>query len=125
MAYRTIGQETLSVVPVSRSSSVLDKLAELISWTPIERLLDPLYPASKGEPAWPSLAMFKALLLSVWYDLSDVKLAEAVEDRASFRRFCGFSGTEPTPEPTAFVRFRRALIARELDRTLFETAPLR
>ena len=35
--------------------------------------------------------MFKALLLSVWYDLSDVKLAEALDDRASFRRFCGFS----------------------------------
>ncbi|WP_139832134.1 transposase [Mesorhizobium australicum] len=32
-----------------------------------------------------------AMLLSVWYDLSDVKLAEALDDRASFRRFCGFS----------------------------------
>lgn len=38
--------------------------------------------------------MFKALLLSIWYDLSDVKLAEALDDRASFRRFCGFSGSE-------------------------------
>jgi IS5 family transposase len=25
--------------------------------------------------------MFKALLLAVWYDLSDVKLAEALDDR--------------------------------------------
>lgn len=65
--------------------------------------------------------MFKALLLAVWYDLSDVKLAEALEDRASFRRFCGFSGTEATAERTAFVRFRRALIAHGLDRILFET----
>ncbi|MEW9853593.1 transposase, partial [Novosphingobium sp. M1R2S20] len=31
------------------------------------------------------------LLLSIWYDLSDVKLAEALDDRASFRRFCGFA----------------------------------
>jgi len=29
---------------------------------------------SKGEPAWPPLALFKAMLVSVWYDLSDVKL---------------------------------------------------
>ena len=65
--------------------------------------------------------MFKALLLSIWYDLSDVKLAEALDDRASFRRFCGFSGTEPTPERTAFVRLRKALIAQGLDRLLFET----
>ena len=64
--------------------------------------------------------MFKALLLAVWYDLSDVKLAEALDDRASFRRFCGFSGTEVTRERTAFVRFRKALIVRGLDRSLFE-----
>ncbi|MER8402140.1 transposase [Mesorhizobium sp. M1348] len=31
------------------------------------------------------------MLLSIWYDLSDVKLAEALDDRGSFRRFCGFS----------------------------------
>ena len=105
----------------SRSTSSLDKLAELIAWAPIERRLEGLYPASKGEAAWPPLAMFKALLLAVWHDLSDVKLAEALEDRASFRRFCGFSASEPTPERTTFVRFRRALIAHGLDRTLFET----
>ena len=68
----------------SRSSSSLDRLAELITWTPIGRLLKPLYPASKCEPAWPPLARFKALLLAVWHDLSDVKLAEALEGRASF-----------------------------------------
>lgn len=71
--------------------------------------------------------MFKALLLSIWYDLSDVKLAEALDDRASFRRFCGFSGTEATPERTEFVRFRTELDAHNLDRQLFEavTAQLR
>lgn len=120
VAYRSIGQERLSVAAASRSASSLDRLSGLISWAPIAQLLEPLYPASKGEPAWPPLAVFKALLLAVWHDLSDVKLAEALEDRASFRRFCGFSSTEATPERTAFVRFRRALIARGLDRTLFE-----
>ena len=38
------------------------------------------------------------------------KLAEALDDRASFRRFCGFAAHEPTPERTAFVRFRRELV---------------
>ena len=87
-------------------------------------LLEPLYPAAKGEPAWPPLAMFKALLLSIWYDLSDIKLAEALDDRASFRRFCGFSANEATPERTAFVRFRRLLVAHQLDRTLFEAVTM-
>ena len=34
--------------------------------------------------------------------------------------FCGFSRNEATPERTAFVRFRRALIVHGLDRRLFE-----
>lgn len=88
--------------------------------TPITALLDSLYSAAKGEPAWPPLAMFKALLLSIWFDLSDVKLADALDDRASFRRFCGFSGPEATPERTAFVRFRKLLVADGLDGSLFE-----
>ncbi len=56
-----------------------------------------LYTSAMGEKAWPPLAMFKALLLATWYDLSDVRLAEALEDRASFRRFCGFAREEETP----------------------------
>ena len=36
------------------------------------------------------------------------------------RRFCGFSGHEATPERTAFVRFRKTLAVRGLDRSLFD-----
>lgn len=121
MAHRSIGQERFGFAGRMRSTSSLDTLAALIDWSSVAALLDQLYPAAKGEPAWPPLAMFKALLLSIWYDLSDVKLAEALDDRASFRRFCGFSSTEATPERTAFVRFRRLLVAHQLDRSLFGT----
>jgi transposase, IS5 family len=76
--------------------------------------------APKGEKAWPPLAMFNALLLAIWHDLSDVALAGALSDRASFRRFCGFSCAEATPERAAFVRFRRKLLTHGLDRNLFE-----
>jgi len=120
VAQRSIGQERFGFAGRTRPASSLDELAKLIDWSPVAGLLDPIYSATKGEPAWPPLAMFKALLLSVWYDLSDVKLAEALDDRASFRRFCGFSGNEATPERTAFVRYRRLLVARGLDRSLFD-----
>jgi IS5 family transposase len=120
VAQRSIGQERFGFAGRERATSSLDALVSLIDWRPVAALLDPLYPAAKGEPAWPPLAMFKALLLSIWYDLSDVKLAEALDDRASFRRFCGFSANEATPERTAFVRFRGLLVAHKLDRTLFE-----
>ena len=103
-----------------RVASSLDALSELIDWQPISDLLAPLYPARKGEPGWPPLAMVKALLLAMWHDLSDVKLAEALDDRASFRRFCGFARLEAPPERTAFVGFRRLLAAHRLDGGLFE-----
>jgi IS5 family transposase len=98
----------------------LDQLAKLLDWVRVEAQLVDVSSSAKGEPAWPPLALFKALLLSVWYDLSDVKLAEALDDRASFRRFCGFCGNEATPERTAFARFRKALAVRALDKLLFD-----
>ena len=121
VAHRSIGQERFGFSGRTRPASSLDELSKLIDWHSVATLLDPLYSATKGEPAWPPLAMFKALLLSIWYDLSDVKLAEALDDRASFRRFCGFSSNEATPERTAFVRYRRLMVAHKLDRPLFDS----
>jgi len=121
MGQRRIGQERLRLEQASEGrQSSLDEISELIDWSPIAQTLSDIYSAAKGELAWPPLALFKALLIAVWYDLSDVKLAEALEDRVSFRRFCGFSRDEATPERTAFVRFRRELVARGLDHALFE-----
>ena len=119
MARRRIGQEQLRLsTDQNRRSGSLDEIAGLINWAGIDRHLVTIYASAKGEQAWPPLALFKALLLAVWYDLSDVKLAEALDDRASFRRFCGFASDEPTPERTAFVRFRRELVARSLDQVV-------
>jgi transposase, IS5 family len=121
MLRREIGREGLRLAPpaATRRSS-LDELVALIEWAPLAHQLNGIHSAAKGEPAWPPLALFKAVLISDWYDLSEVKLAEALEDRAAFRRFCGFSMSETTPERTAFVRFRRALVARGLDQGLFD-----
>lgn len=120
MSRRRIGQESFGFGDAGRRHSSLDDLATLIDWACVDLRLADISCAAKGEPAWLPLALFKALLLAVWYDLSDVKLAEALDDRASFRRFCGFSGAEPTPERTAFVRFRKALTTRGLDEVLFD-----
>lgn len=121
MSLRRIGQEAFSFgsSDTSRRCS-LDELHDLIDWTPVQHQLAVVSSSAKGEPAWPPLALFKATLLAMWYDLSDVKLAEALDDRASFRRYCGFSANEATPERTTFVRFRKALIAQDLDKALFD-----
>ncbi|MEH6949983.1 hypothetical protein V4R08_01295 [Nitrobacter sp. NHB1] len=70
MAHRSIGQERFGFAGHTGPASSLDEIGKLVDWCPMAILLDPLYAATKGEPAWPPLAMFKALLLSIWYDLS-------------------------------------------------------
>ena len=74
----------------------------------------------KGELGWPPLALFRVMLWATWHDLSDVRLAEALDDRASFLRFCGFAAHEPMPERAAFFRFRRILIRCGLNPVLFQ-----
>ncbi|EIM30976.1 IS5 family transposase [Microvirga lotononidis] len=121
MARRQIGQEVFAFgADRTPHRGSLDRLSEMIDWSSLDRQLVNIYASAKGEPAWPPLALFCAPLRAIWYDLSDVKLAEALEDRASFRRFCGFAAHEPTPERIAFVRFRRELARRSLDKALFD-----
>jgi len=107
MSRRRIGQETFGLGDGLRRQSSLDELAKLLDWVRVEAQLVDVSSSAKGEPAWPPLALFKALLLSVWYDLSDVKLAEALDDRASFRRFCGFSATRRRPSAPRSCAFAR------------------
>src|SRR6266508_5607246 len=109
MAQRRIGQETFRFGAEEEHRTSLDELGALIDWTITNEPLAALYPSRKGEKAWPPLAMFKAFLLATWYNLSDVALSEALADRTSFRRFCGFARDEATPGRTAFVRFRGLL----------------
>lgn len=120
MARRRIAQEDVIARSAPRAALPLLQLAALLDWADIDRHLVGIAVAAKGEHGWPPLALLRGLLLTAWYDLSDVKLAEALDDRASFRRFCGFAAHERTPERTSFFRFRRELVRRGLDRALFE-----
>ena len=119
MARRQIGQEGLRLSEgLAWHGSSLDAVAALLNWGEIDRALNDISAAANGERGWPPLAPFQALLLATWHDLSDIRLIEALDDRASFRRFCGVAAHEPTPERTAFFRFRAGLVRRGLDRVL-------
>jgi IS5 family transposase len=104
----------------------LERIANLIDWSAFTPILRRLTANGPGRPPYPALAMFKALLLAQWYQLSDPALEEALADRLSFRRFCGFALDEATPDETTICRFRNALAAggrgeqlmAELDRQL-------
>lgn len=98
----------------------LERITGLIDWGPLERLVAPLRSGEMGRPPYDPLAMFKGLLLQQWYGLSDPGLEEALLDRVSFRRFCGFALDAETPDETTFCRFRNTLKEAGLGEALFK-----
>ncbi len=121
MGQRRIGQGSLAeaLLPAGAGSNRrLERIAALIDWASMERLLAPLR-APTGRPGYPPLALFRALLLAQWYQLSDPGLEEALADRLSFRRFCGFGLDDGTPDETTLCRFRGTLAERGLAEALF------
>ena len=79
-----------------------DEMGQLVDWMEIDWLLAGVSTAAKKELGWPLLALFRALRLATWLDLSDVQLAEALDNRTSFRRLCGFAaGQYPRRTPDA------------------------
>jgi IS5 family transposase len=130
-----------------RTMAFLDKCERLIPWEklagsvadvfsrPAKSDPDKSKPAeskpAKGEPArgevrrggrphWPVKLYVKCLMLQKWFNLSDPQLEEQLRDRISFRRFVGLGLTEPTPDETSLVVFRRRLREAGHERTLFE-----
>lgn len=102
------------------SNARLEKIAGLVDWSRFEGLLSKVRPGETGRPPYRALAMFKALLLQQWYGLSDPGLEEALGDRLSFRRFCGFALDERAPDETTICRFRQALLGAGLSDRLLE-----
>lgn len=131
MSARKSGQMSLADGLVGRRRGLndeLDRLSGLIDWSALERLLSALAPAERGAPGYRPIMLFKAALLAQWHSLSDEAMEKALEDRLSFRRFCGFSLMDAVPDHTTLWRFREALgkagltdavfaeIERQLDR---------
>jgi transposase, IS5 family len=98
----------------------LERISGLIDWSRIERLVSAVRPGETGRPPYAALSMLKALLLQQWYGLSDPGLEEALLDRVSFRRFCGFALDAATPDETTLCRFRNALKEAGLGQAVFQ-----
>lgn len=97
------------VDPRLGTNKKLDRLERLIDWSRLEPLVHGVRSGEIGRPPYAALAMVKALYLQALYDLSDPGLEEALTDRLSFRRFCGFKLDAATPDETTICRFRAAV----------------
>src|SRR3954454_16428141 len=85
----------------------LEAIGAAIDWAPLAALSARLGPGGTVRPPYEPLVMLKALLLQRLYALSDPQLEEALFDRLSFRRFCGFAAGEGAPDETTLCRFRQ------------------
>jgi IS5 family transposase len=123
MAEREMGQLSLVdhlVHGAMPGNAFLEQVSGLVDWAALEQVLAPLRAGIMGAPAYPSLLLFKALLLQQWYGLSDPSLEEALGDRVSFRRFCGLPLDRKMPDHSTLWRFREQLGQSGLAAAAFE-----
>lgn len=122
MAQKTSGQYDFVDAWLGNNQNLnqqLDRIVCLIDWKPFEEKLSQIYSSKVGKRSYPTLLLFKSLLLQAWYDLSDYALKAALDDRLSFRRFTGLSVSEKSPDHSVFSRFRDQLIKHSLHENLF------
>ena len=104
----------------AQKHTMLDAIDQIVDWKPIEKKLHNMYSPVMGRPAIPPLAMFKLLLIEMFYNLSDVQVVEELKDRRSFERFCGLDLVEDSVDDTTLVKFRERLRQHGLMEKLFE-----
>ena len=99
----------------------LDDTETLLEWSEIESLLSSIYSSKTGRPSDPLLTLFGSLLLGMWYQLSDVQLAQCLYRDLLFRKFCRLELGGEVPEASTIGRFRTQLVEHGLwDRLLGE-----
>ncbi len=91
----------------------LDDIDQLVDWDRLVVLFDHVYASREGAASYPILTYIKLLLLQQWHGLSDEQLEAAVDDRLSFRRFCGIPLDRPVPDHSSIWRFRQHLGAKD------------
>ncbi len=106
---KQLGFADAFVDPRLGSNAKLARIDQLIDWSRLAAIVAPVRSGETGRPPYDPLAMLKALYLRALYDLSDPGLEEALLDRLSFRRFCGFGLDAATPDETTICRFRAAV----------------
>ncbi|TJW63164.1 MAG: IS5 family transposase [Mesorhizobium sp.] len=121
MVDRVLGQLSLADGLVWSDVTELDQISRVIDWVPIKALLGQRSGPGRGNISYPAEALLRCLLLGVWNNLSDPSLEAQLRDRLSFRRFAGFSLSDPTPDHSTLWRFREELKCDGLiDRVFYE-----
>lgn len=92
----------------------LAKLDEIMNWKPFVEIIDEIRPdktklGKGGRPPIKSSVLLKAMLIGEIYNLSDLQLEYQINDRASFKRFCGLDFGDASPDANSFWLLREAI----------------
>jgi len=101
-------------------------LNALVPWGDLRPRLEAVWrrPAGErksraGRKPWDAVVMFKAMVLSALYNLSDEQLEHQLRDRLTFMRFLGLGLEDPTPDATTIWLYREQLVRAGLVDELF------
>jgi IS5 family transposase len=99
-----------------RKNTFFKQINMLIDWSGIEKEIKKVYKRGHsvdGRSAYSGLLLFKMLLIGIWYDLSDEKVEESVNDSLSMMRFCDLDIEDRVPDHSVLSRFRSELTVKK------------
>jgi transposase, IS5 family len=105
-----------------RCERFLGEMNAVMPWDRLCALIGPHYgTGAGGRPSMPLDRMLRIHCLQQWYALSDPGMEEAIYDRNSFQRFLSLDLlSDPVPDETTILNFRRLLERHGLARKIFD-----
>ncbi len=97
----------------------LRKLDAVLDLGFVPGLLQKAYPSNVGHPGVDPLLAVRMILLSYFFDLSDVRVCDEVNLHAGYRWFCRLDFHRPVPDRTTLVKFRKRCREHGLWEALF------
>jgi IS5 family transposase len=99
----------------TRREVFLVEMEQVVPWKSLLGLIEPFYPvAGRGRHPYPLETMLRVHLMQNWFGLSDPAMEEALYEITPMRVFARLLLTEPIPDETTILNFRRLLEKNEL-----------
>ena len=89
-----------------------NKVKKVIDWITLDNELKAVYTkglTDRGAKAYAPLLLFKMLLISEWYGLSDTQTESMVNDSLSAMKFCDLTIEDSVPGHSTLSRFKKEL----------------
>jgi IS5 family transposase len=113
--------EYLAKKKQTRREIFLGEMEQVVPWARLLKIIEPHYPvAGGGRRPYPLQTMLRVHLMQNWFGLSDPAMEEALYEISSMRGFARLSLTEPIPDESTILNFRRIIETNDLAPEILE-----